>query len=332
MSNKDKVWFITGCSTGFGREIAKHALEAGYKVVVTARNVAQIQDIVEGYEAQAIALELDVTDANQIKASVAAAIQKFGTIDVLVNNAGIGYFSSVEESVEEETRKMFEINFWGLMHMTNAVLPQMRSQRSGHIINFSSIGGLTSFPTLGYYHATKYAVEGISESLSQELAPSNIRVTLIEPSGFRTDWGGRSSLKTNTAINEYEQSSVGYMLNAVQSGGGQEAGDPAKAAAAVVTVVETDNPPLRLLLGNDAYKAATNKFTTLLQSIEEWKETTINADFPINIVRAFVYNNSEPLACIGADPSAHLGQMALYVVKECINGEAIVEWNRRFLL
>ncbi|CQR55044.1 oxidoreductase [Paenibacillus riograndensis] len=274
-----KVWFITGCSTGFGRHIAKHAIDAGYKVVVTARNVDQIQDLTAGYEENTLALPLDVTNQGQINSAVAKTIENFGRIDVLVNNAGIGYFGSVEESVEEETRKMFEINFWGLMHVTNAVLPHMRSQKSGHIINFSSIGGLTSFPTLGYYHATKYAVEGISESLAQEVAPFNIHVTLIEPSGFRTDWGGRSSVKTDTAIPELKQSPVGQMLNAVQQEAGQEAGDPSKAAEAVITVVEADKPPLRLLLGEMAYQAATHKFTNLLANIEEWKETTIKADF-----------------------------------------------------
>lgn len=279
MSQQSKVWFITGCSTGFGRYIAKQAIASGYKVVVTARNVEQVKDITAGNEDSTLALPLDVTKQEQIESAVAATIEKFGRIDVLVNNAGIGYFGSVEESVEEETRKMFEINFWGLMHVTNAVLPHMRAQKSGHIINFSSIGGLTSFPTLGYYHATKYAVEGVSESLSQELAPFNIHVTLIEPSGFRTDWGGRSSVKTDTAIPELKESIVGQMLQSMDQMAGQEAGDPAKAAAAVIQVVETPAPPLRLLLGQMAYQAATHKFTNLLASIEEWKETTINADF-----------------------------------------------------
>ena len=279
MSQQQKVWFITGCSTGFGRHIAKHAIDAGYKVVVTARNVEQIQDITAGFQENTLALPLDVTNQEQINSAVTNTIEKFGRIDVLVNNAGIGYFGSVEESVEEETRKMFEINFWGLMHVTNAVLPHMRGQKSGHIINFSSIGGLTSFPTLGYYHATKYAVEGISESLAAEVAAFNINVTLIEPSGFRTDWSGRSSVKTETAISEFKESYVGQMLDAVQQGGGQEAGDPAKAAEAVIKVVEADKPPLRLLLGGDAYKLATHKFTNLLASIEEWKEITLNADF-----------------------------------------------------
>ncbi|MGF6357537.1 short-subunit dehydrogenase [Paenibacillus sp. 4624] len=277
--SESKVWLITGCSTGFGRHIAQKAIETGYKVVVTARNVQQVTDLIAGHEDQVIALPLDVTSPEQIRNVVDRTIEKFNRIDVLVNNAGIGYFSSVEESVEEETRKMFEVNFWGLMHVTNAVLPHMRSQKSGHIINFSSIGGLASFPTLGYYHATKYAVEGISESLSQELTPFNINVTLIEPSGFRTDWAGRSSVKTETSIPELKESIVGQMLQGIELGAGQETGDPAKAAEAVIKVVETTEPPLRLLLGQQAYDTATYKFNSLLASIEQWKETTINADY-----------------------------------------------------
>ena len=279
MSQLTKVWLITGCSTGFGRHIAMHAIRAGYNVVVTARNVEQIKDITAGHEECTLALPLDVTNQNQIKSVVTKTMEVFGRIDVLVNNAGIGYFASVEESIEDETRRMFEINFWGLMHMTNAVLPHMRSQRSGHIINFSSIGGLISFPTLGYYHATKYAVEGASESLAQEVAPFNIRVTLIEPSGFRTDWSGRSSVKTDTTIPELRNSTVGQMLSSVQKSSGQEPGDPAKAAETIISIVEAEEAPLRLLLGQTAYQAAKRKFTNLLSSIEEWKEITINADF-----------------------------------------------------
>ena len=275
----EKVWFITGCSTGFGRQIAKKAIEAGHKVAVTARNTDQIQDLVAGKEAHTIALALDVTNQTQVKEAVQNTIEQFGRIDVLVNNAGIGYFGSVEESVEEETRKMFEINFWGLMRVTNEVLPHMRNQKSGHIINFSSIGGLVSFPTLGYYHATKYAVEGISESLAQEIAPFNINVSLIEPSGFRTDWGGRSSVKTDTAIPELRDSVVGQMIQGVASQSGQESGNPEKAAEALLKIVESENPPLRLLLGNDAYQAANYKLSTMRETIEEWKEVTLNADF-----------------------------------------------------
>lgn len=274
--SQNKVWLITGCSTGFGRVLAEQAIQAGYRVVVTARQLEAIADLAKDREDRVLALPLDVTQPEQIQAAVQHTLTHFGSIDVLVNNAGIGYFSSVEESVEEETRKMFEINFWGLMHMTNAVLPHMRNQRSGHIINFSSIGGLASFPTLGYYHATKYAVEGVSESLVQEVAPFNIHVSLIEPSSFRTDWAGRSSVKTSSSIAEY-QSFMDMIVT--PDAAGKEPGDPQKAAEAVLEIVESDNPPLRLLLGNAAYAAATHKLNTLLQSIEEWKEVTQNADF-----------------------------------------------------
>lgn len=276
MSLKDKVWLITGCSTGFGREIAKSVINSGYKVVVTARNPETLSELNDMNEKNVLALPLDVTDKEQVKEAVEKSIEAFGSIDVLVNNAGIGYFSSVEESLEEETRKMFEINFWGLMNMTNAVLPLMRSQNSGHIINFSSIGGLASFPALGYYHATKYAVEGISESLAQELAPYNIKVSLVEPSGFRTDWAGRSSVKTESQI---YADTVGKMIKAAATGSGNEAGNPQKAAEAIITIAESPNPPLRLLLGKMAYQVATHKFTNLLNTIEEWKETTVTADY-----------------------------------------------------
>lgn len=276
MDQKQKVWFITGCSTGFGRELAKKVINQGYKVVVTARNTESIQELKQLNEENVLLIKLDVTDQNQIQTAVEEAINTFGEIDVLVNNAGIGYFSSVEESVEDETRKMFDINFWGLMNMTNAVLPHMRNQKSGHILNLSSIGGVASFPALGYYHATKYAVEGISESLSQELAPFNIHVSLIEPSSFRTDWAGRSSVKTETAI--YKET-VEPTISMMAQYSGKEPGNPKKAAEAMISVVESENPPLRLLLGENAYQVANHKYQTLLKDMEEWKETTLGADF-----------------------------------------------------
>ncbi|WP_026833083.1 oxidoreductase [Exiguobacterium undae] len=279
MSTTSKVLFITGCSTGFGHQIAERAIKSGYRVVATARNVSQIETLTAGAEDRVLTLPLDVTDQDQITEAVAQSLSRFGRIDVLINNAGIGYFSSVEEGMEEETRKMFEINFWGLMQMTNAVLPQMRQQKSGHIINFSSIGGLVSFPTLGYYHATKYAVEGISESLAQEVSHLNINVTLVEPSGFRTDWSGRSSAKTDTVIPEYKEAIVGQMLQGVSQQSGQEPGNPEKAADAILQLVEAEQPPLRLLLGKAAYQAASHKLSTLTENIERWKETTLTVDF-----------------------------------------------------
>lgn len=276
LTQNNKVWLITGCSTGFGREIAAQAINAGYKVVVTARKPETLVELKELNEKNVLVLPLDVTDKEQVNEAVQKSIETFGQLDVLINNAGIGYFSSVEESLEEETRKMFEVNFWGLMNMTDAVLPIMRSQKSGHIINFSSIGGLASFPSLGYYHATKYAVEGITESLAQEVAPFNIKVSLLEPSGFRTDWAGRSSVKTESEI---YKDTVGRMIGTTDAGSGNEPGNPVKAAEAIIAIVESPNPPLRLLLGKMAYQVATHKYTTLLDSIEEWKETTITADY-----------------------------------------------------
>lgn len=272
----DKVWLITGCSTGFGRALANQVIDAGYKVVVTARNPETLKDLQKKNEANVLALKLDVTEKDQARDAVQQSMERFGKIDVLVNNAGIGYFSSVEESVEEETRKMFEVNFWGLMNMTNAVLPVMRQQKSGHIINFSSISGLVSFPAVGYYNATKYAVEGISESLAQEVAPFQIRVTLIEPGLFRTDWAGRSSVKTETAI--YTES-VRDTIARFEGISGKEPGNPDKAAKVMISLVESDDPPLRLLLGKSAYQMASNKFTTLLQNMETWKDTTMSTDF-----------------------------------------------------
>ena len=195
MGNEEnkKVWFITGCSTGFGRELAKQLLENGYKTVVTARNTEKIQDLVEINKENALALELDVTDKEQIKSAVEKAENHFGRIDVLVNNAGFGYFGAIEESVEAEVRSMFETNFWGLSAMTRAVLPKMRERRSGTIVNISSIGGFVSFPAVGYYNATKFAVNGFSEALQKEVKPLGINVIIVQPSGFRTDWAGRSA-------------------------------------------------------------------------------------------------------------------------------------------
>ncbi|MEJ0057060.1 MAG: oxidoreductase [Bacteroidota bacterium] len=202
----EKVWLITGCSTGFGRELAKLVLKSGYKAGVAARNTNDVTDIIKDYPSTAIALKLDVTNANEIDASVKELKQKFGRIDVLVNNAGIGYFGAVEESEEAEIRRMFEINFFGLAKITTAVLPIMRAQRSGHILNVSSIGGLVGFPALGFYNASKFAVDGFSEALSKETAHLGINVTVIAPSGFRTDWAGRSANNSKIVIDDYSPS------------------------------------------------------------------------------------------------------------------------------
>ena len=275
----NKVWFITGCSTGFGRWLAKETLAQGYNVVVTARKPADVQDIVADYPDTAVALALDVTDTVQIKIAVAAAIEKFGQIDVLVNNAGIGYFGAIEESEEAEVRHMFEINVFGLAKMTQEVLPHMRNRKSGHILNISSIGGLRSFPGVGFYNATKYAVDGFSEALSKEVAPLGIKVTIIAPSGFRTDWAGRSAKDSSTVITDYA-TTAGKNKSDIRGYSGNQPGDPVRAAKAMIMVTETANPPLRLLLGAAALKGARAKVEELKHDIETWAATSEAADYP----------------------------------------------------
>ncbi|RKR81678.1 short-subunit dehydrogenase [Mucilaginibacter gracilis] len=276
---ENKVWLITGCSTGFGRELASHVLQLGYKAAVAARNIADVKDIVEAYPDTAIAVKLDVTKPDEIKASVEQTVAKFGQIDVLVNNAGIGYFGAVEESEEDEVRRMFEINFWGLAHMTTAVLPLMRAKRSGHIVNIASIGGLVGFPAVGFYNATKFAVDGLSESLAKETAHLGIKVTVIAPSGFRTDWAGRSANNSKIIIDDYSDSAHKNKA-AIRGYSGAQPGDPVRAAKAIVAAVESETPPLRLLLGAAALKGARNKLTELKRDFDTWEATTIGADFP----------------------------------------------------
>lgn len=274
-----KVWFITGCSTGFGRFLAKEVLAKGHQAVVTARNTADIQDIIADYPASTLALKLDVTVTEQIVEAVKAAIEKFGRIDVLVNNAGIGYFGAVEESEEAEVRRMFEINFFGLARVTQEVLPHMRRQRSGHILNIASIGGLRSFPAVGFYNATKYAVDGLSEALYKEVAPLGIKVTVIAPSGFRTDWAGRSAKNSAVVIDDYA-ATAGKNKSDIRGYSGNQPGDPVKAAQAMIQVTETENPPLRLLLGKAALKGARAKLEELKKDFDDWAAVTEGADFP----------------------------------------------------
>lgn len=276
-TNDMPVWFITGCSTGFGRELAMHLLERGYPTVVTARNTDDVRDLA-GVK-NALVLKLDVTDQDQIDKAIKTAEEQFGRIDVLVNNAGIGYFAAVEESEEEQVRRMFEINVFGLSRMIQAVLPGMRTRRSGFIVNFSSIGGLCSFPSLGFYNATKFAVEGLSEALWQEVEPLGIKVMLVEPSGFRTDWAGRSANESERIIVDYAATAGAWRSN-VRAISGRQAGDPVRAASAILQAVESQNPPHRLLLGNAAYEAATAKLEDLRREFSAWESVSRGADFP----------------------------------------------------
>jgi NAD(P)-dependent dehydrogenase (short-subunit alcohol dehydrogenase family) len=271
------VWFITGCSTGFGRALASHVLQRGYKVAITARDTDAIGDF--GAEPNALLLSLDVTSPKQVIDAVASAESRFGRIDVLVNNAGIGYIAAVEEGEDEEIRRMFEINVFGLADMTRAVLPRMRSRGRGAIINLSSIGGLKSFAALGYYNATKFAVEGLSEALALEVEPLGLKVMLVEPSGFRTDWAGRSANESKIQIDDYART-AGQNRTGLRAVSGHQAGDPERAAQAIVQAIESAEPPHRLLLGADALQGAQAKIVALQKDFSDWKSVTLGADFP----------------------------------------------------
>jgi len=274
-----KVWFITGCSTGFGRSLATEVLKKGYRVVVASRNTDDVQDIVAAYPETSIAVKLDVTVHQEITDAVQTALKHFGQIDVLVNNAGIGYFAAVEESDEAEVRRMFDINVFGLARMTQEVLPHMRKRKTGHILNVASIGGLRSFPGVGFYNATKYAVDGLSEALNKEVAPLGIKVTIIAPSGFRTDWAGRSA-KDKPVIHDDYAATAGKNIRDIRGYSGNQPGDPVRAAKAMIQVTETENPPLRLLLGVAALKGARAKLDELKKDFDAWAAVTEGADFP----------------------------------------------------
>jgi NAD(P)-dependent dehydrogenase (short-subunit alcohol dehydrogenase family) len=276
---KSDVWFITGCSTGFGRELAKLVLDRGYRVVVTARDPGKIQDLIAGHKGRALALKLDVTDKAEVAAAVQQAEAVFGSIDVLVNNAGFGYVGALEESEEAEVRAMVETNFFGLARMIHEVLPGMRRRRRGHIVNISSIGGLVGFPGTGYYCATKFAVEGLSESLSKEVAPLGIKVLVVEPGPFRTDWAGRSLKKSTQQIPEYAET-AGAFRERIEGGSGKQVGDPVRAGEAIIKALESDNMPLRLVLGAIALERAQIKIEQLRSEIDAWEETTLSADYP----------------------------------------------------
>jgi NAD(P)-dependent dehydrogenase (short-subunit alcohol dehydrogenase family) len=273
------VWFITGCSTGLGRALASRTLQHGYHVVVTARNPEQIKDIVAAYPKTSLALALEVTNASQISSTVAQAERTFGRIDVLVNNAGYGYLAAVEEGDDQEVRAMFETNFFGLVALTKRVLPGMRARGRGHIINISSVGGLIGGPSGGYYNATKFAVEGLSEALSKEGEPLGIRVTAIEPGPFRTDWAGRSLKQARNPIEAYAKT-AGARRAEITGRSGRQAGDPERAAEAIIKVVESPTPPLNLVLGRDGLERVRAKLAKLTSTINQWESVTLGADFP----------------------------------------------------
>lgn len=279
MPPSSPVWFITGCSTGFGRELATRVLERGWRAVVTARNRDSVADLVEGREDRALALALDVTDAAQIAAAVEVAEDKFGRIDVLVNNAGYGYQSSIEEGEEEEIRAQFDANVFGLFALTRAVLPILRAQRSGRILNITSVAGLIGFPASGYYAASKHAVEGWSDTLRAEVEPLGIHVTCIEPGPFRTDWAGRSLRQTPNRIADYADT-AGKRMDDTRRVSGTQAGDPARAADAMIALSEQPGPPRHLVLGRFGHDAVVARLKERLAEIERYRAISLATDFP----------------------------------------------------
>ena len=251
-------WFVTGCSTGIGREIARAALTAGHSVVVTARKVDAVQDLVDEFGDRALALPLDVTDRTQIAAAVETTVERLGGIDVLVNNAGYGYMSAVEEGDDAEVRALFDTNYFGVVDTLKVVLPLMRAQGSGHVVNISSMTGLVANPPNVYYSCTKFALEALTEGLAKEVGPFGIHVTAIEPGAFRTDWAARS-MKESAAPLEAYAADVGARKELIKAFADHLPGDPRKVADAVLMVTGLPEPPLRLLLGKDVLAAAREK-------------------------------------------------------------------------
>ena len=277
--NAAPVWLITGSSSGLGLALAEAALGRGWQVAVTARHPEQLSDLVAQYPAQVLALQLDVTDPTSIEQAVSEAEAHFGRIDVLVNAAGYGYLAAIEEGEDKGIRAQFETNVFGLNNVTRRVLPGMRLRRSGHIVNISSLGGLVAFPATGYYHASKFALEALSESLAQEVAPLGIRVIIVEPGAFRTEWAGRSMIESDTVIEDYAET-AGKRRASTRATSGQQPGDPARAAAAIIGAVQSAEPPLRLLLGKGALNVAYNRLDALRANFDAWKDVTLSADYP----------------------------------------------------
>ncbi|WP_163992883.1 oxidoreductase [Pyxidicoccus caerfyrddinensis] len=272
-----KVWLITGSSRGLGRDLAKAVLAAGHRLVATARKPEQLRELVEQYGEQVLPIALDVTDPAAARAAVAAATSTFGRLDVVVNNAGYANVASIEDVAEDDFREQFETNFYGVMHVTRAALPVMRAQRDGHIIQISSIGGRTGSPGLAAYQSAKWAVEGFSEVLSKEVGPLGIRVTLVEPGGFRTDWAG-ASMRVDPVSDAY-QPTVGAFMENVRKHADGGRGDPAKAARAILQMASEKQPPLRLLLGSDAVFLAGAVAAQRAEEDARWKALSLSTDY-----------------------------------------------------
>ncbi len=272
------TWLVTGCSSGLGREMASEALKRGHRVVATARDASRVRDFEESFPDTALAVALDVGDRARIGAVVAAAEERFGPVDVLVNNAGHGYRAAIEEADEDEVAELFTTNFSGPLALIKAVLPAMRARRSGAIVNISSIGAPRSNAGSGYYSATKAALEAASDGLRREVGPLGITVLVVEPGAFRTDFAGRSLLQSASAIEDYA-GTAGRRRKENDTTHGTQAGDPARAPAAIIAALEDPNPPFRLLLGSDAVTVVRDELAERLAEIDTWEVTSRATDF-----------------------------------------------------
>jgi NAD(P)-dependent dehydrogenase (short-subunit alcohol dehydrogenase family) len=269
-----KTWFITGASRGFGREWSIAALERGDQVVATARNLATLDDLVRDYQENIFPIELDVTDRDKVFEAVRRGFEHFGRLDIIVNNAGYGQFGMVEELNEQEAREQIETNLFGALWVTQAALPYLREQGSGHFLQVSSIGGITAFANIGMYHASKWALEGISQALAQEVKSFGIHVTLIEPGGYSTDWGG-SSARHTTPLSAYDAArETNKRFRAERS---RRPGDPFATRAAVLKLVDADSPPLRVFFGDGPLALATADYESRLKTWREWEPLSIEA-------------------------------------------------------
>ncbi|MEX3898743.1 oxidoreductase [Paraburkholderia sp. BR10954] len=272
------VWFITGVSSGFGRSLAEAVLARGDKVVGTVRNETQIASFENLAPGRAHGLLLDVTDAAAVSRAVGQALERTGAIDILVNNAGYGLFGALEEVSDAQARQLFDTNVFGTVNVIRAVLPHFRARKRGHIVNFSSVAGVIGIAGCSFYCASKHAVEGLSESLAQELHPFGIGVTLVEPGGFRTNFAGGSLKWSENELPDYSET-VGQMRRYMSSYHGTQAGDPAKAAEAIVRAVSADAPPLRLPLGPDAVDVVRKKLASVQDNLETWLEVSSSTNF-----------------------------------------------------
>ncbi len=273
-----KVWIITGSSTGLGRELAEVLLQEGYRVIATARNLESVKDLTEEYPETARTFSLDVTKPDQVRAAVDFAVGEFGSIDVLVNNAGYGLIGAIEEPSDRQIRDQYETNLFGAIDVMRVVLPQMRKQKSGHIINLSSVAGFVASPSAGYYASTKFALEALSESMSQEVAHHNIKVTIVEPGPFRTDFAGRSLKAPENQLPEDYPATTKF-LEYFEQVDRKQVGDPKKAARVMIDVVESENPPLRLPLGELAIQRIETKLENVRKDFAPWRQAGLDTDF-----------------------------------------------------